>query len=708
MATRRLYIALALLTATALLLSGCGKSAPTSPQRNPTGAIYIGKETAIAAGSVSSSGGSVIVTDKSSPIAGLEITVPPNSYSAATQFKVSYAPVKKHTFGEDFNPVTPLITVDNGGQYSEDPMEVKIPVKLPDGQFAMAFLLDKERGELEGLPIIAQDAESITIATRHFSNIIVGGIDRARLQGDIDSGFKPGIDDWQFTNRGSFLAPGGHCAGQSLTAMWYYFARPDGDGTHLFGKYDNNGNDPATPDFWRDDSLGYRFSSVVQEDADWDGAAYTFFIDKAKEDPQKTWDAFRYSMKLPGKRPQLVAIFNTANHTGHALVAYKISGNKIFVADPNYPGRTDRFIEFVDGKFKPYNSGANAEEIAAGNGKEYDLIAYAGMSATVDWKQISRRWEEVKAATIGNNRFPSYQIDWMDEQGNWQKLEDGFKSPQKLLKLGITAKSGISGANIRFYAYRDGADRAATPDQRFDGGMAFELKPGKNVFGILVNGVKNQKEKYIDFRYFTVDYKDDGKEWKLIETVIDPPSGKRIDGFGMSFEGTVKDGQITRKAFWDIKNLTQSGGQYFTSFLGQKTAVIDPSFAVTTVFDFSKPPPSVKPGASITLKATATHGYTGTTTVNATTSLEYIIGYWSPVEGNPKAFNVTGARESGFGVAGGNMTMNLVAQPGGKPITTSSVLNIVMPQAQGKDIAIQVRNFLGFQDVTVTWIYRLK
>ncbi|MBK7303284.1 MAG: hypothetical protein IPI90_08535 [Saprospiraceae bacterium] len=40
-----------------------------------------------------------------------------------------------------------------------------------------------------------------------------------------ESGFRPGIDDWEYPNQGSYIDLEGHCAGQSLTAMWYYHIR---------------------------------------------------------------------------------------------------------------------------------------------------------------------------------------------------------------------------------------------------------------------------------------------------------------------------------------------------------------------------------------------------------------------------------------------------------------------------------------------------
>ena len=61
------------------------------------------------------------------------------------------------------------------------------------------------------------------------------------------------------------------------------------------------------------------------------------------------------------------------------MIVYKIVGNALYVADPNYPGNTDRKIIYYSGekKFKPYNSGANRKEIEKGNGIAFERIYYA-------------------------------------------------------------------------------------------------------------------------------------------------------------------------------------------------------------------------------------------------------------------------------------------------------------------------------------------
>jgi hypothetical protein len=96
-----------------------------------------------------------------------------------------------------------MIYVDNGGVESNELMYIRVPVTVPAGDFAMGFIYDATTKQLEGMPLIATDPDSIIVGTRHFSNFFISMISETLLNTDIDSGFRPGVDDWQFTNYGS-------------------------------------------------------------------------------------------------------------------------------------------------------------------------------------------------------------------------------------------------------------------------------------------------------------------------------------------------------------------------------------------------------------------------------------------------------------------------------------------------------------------------
>jgi hypothetical protein len=424
----------------------------------------------------------------------MELNVPSVSYNDQKEFKISYASIDKHTFGEAFSPITPLITIENGGNYADQLIEIKIPVKVPDGYFAMGFLYDDKTKKLEGIPTVASDANSITLATRHFCSLVISDIEKAKLKKDIDSGFRPGVDDWQFPNYCSYIAPGGHCAGQCVSALWYYCTQPEGKGIVLNSRYNNWGQQPATPNFWQDDAASYRFVSSVHAAIDWNTKFNTFWETLAGLNDDATWYMSAYSMQLTGE-PHECGIFSQAGG-GHDMICYRIYQGNLYIADPNYPGNTDRRIEWVDGKFKPYNSAASKADIDAGNGKTYEKIEYCAKTTTVDWNKIAQLWGDFQDNRAGNGQFPEYQVVWKDDKNVVHELTDGFSSSNELIDIYATSTQ----TNTTITTYRDGV---ALP---WDDKGNYKLLPGNNKLGICVWGKINGEEKYIDFKYFNVTF----------------------------------------------------------------------------------------------------------------------------------------------------------------------------------------------------------
>jgi len=420
----------------------------------------------------------------------MTISVPQDAYPAARTFKVSSAPITSTTF-KHVTPVSPLITVDNGGGYADDLIKVKVPVRLSPGQFAMGFIYDKATGKLEGMPLVGRDANSVTVATRRFSDFFISTIEASLLEGDVDSGFRPGIDDWQFPNYGSFIAPPGHCAGQALAALWYYSTRPDGKDANLYGRYDRNGEKPATPLLWMDDSRGYRLCSVVQRDMKWDSFQRRFWTDLEVDD-ETTRRLFAYSMRVTGE-PQFVAVYSSAGGA-HAMIVYRIKDGHLYIADPNYPGNNNRRIEFAKGALKPYNSGASAAAIAAGKGTSYDTILYLAKTTIIDWNVVSSRWQEFKDGTIGKAQFPSdWDLVYRDEKDRWQRLNEGMVFTTNKVAITISSR-----APYVIQIYRDQGYLL------FDDQWRVTLQPGENRLGFYVLKSVDGGYKYVDFVYMNV------------------------------------------------------------------------------------------------------------------------------------------------------------------------------------------------------------
>jgi hypothetical protein len=472
-----------------------------------------------------------------------------------------------------------MIQITNNGEFSDSTMKLTIPINLKEGQFAMAFFYDEKTGKLEGLPILELNSKSISVVTHHFNsspgessfagkhgtniqfnlrtaNIIVSAIDIAILEnsGEVMTKFKPRVDDWEFTNYGSFIAPGGHCAGQCLTSMWYFYEKKMNGKPSLFGHYD------LFDKVNYDNPNGYKFASVIQMDVDWGSWIFKTWMKEIDLNPDLDRIkllSFAYSMVLT-KEPQFVGIWRengkhkdgSKKYSGHALIAYGMDYNKgeIYIADPNYPG-DEKIINFTNMKFNPYSAKLHAKD----DPKNYPFISYHAKSALINWNKIGKRWREFENGTIGKiapNEFPDYQIQ-INKTTNL--LTDGFVSNNDTLFLNAYCKgseAGIDGTNnVMLEVYDiDGnllVDNVYQDEILPKGILRVMLKEGNNKLGLAVYAWKDNvrnvdsslRELFVDFQWFDIQYKKPEPGSPSISSVS-PATGQKGDKimiFGKDF-----------------------------------------------------------------------------------------------------------------------------------------------------------------------------
>lgn len=514
----------------------------TRPQ--PSKNLKLGNTEKILSQTIAPSGDTLSVNGGG--ISGATLIIPANAYQKPVRFTLSTTPIISHEFGQNFNPITPLITIDNGHQFANEMMFFKIPIHISADEFAMAFYYDTLSGKLEGIPCTNIQQDSITIATKHFSGVVVTKIRGVALQDlNLSTGFTPGIDDWQFVNYGSYIAPSGHCAGQSISEMWYYLEQKiKGQKPSLFGLYDDNGKFKQTPNFWEDDSWGYRFASTIQKRINWDSASFKSYTALAKLGDDRSFKAFAYSMMLTG-RPQFVGIYSvdsTGNiKGGHAIVAYRISGNKIYVADPNYPGKADRSITFDAAKnqFVPYSSGLNATDINNGKDMVFNSIIYYAVSSMIDWNTVGKEYQNLLDGKAGDDYFPEYKLELLKSvnpdtgEETWgdcpdfiqTKLEETAKVAEKYAGMLVFRIKGDTP-----YQYTTGYEDTSPVTKREalgnnDGEVRYEMKLKKGVtdIGFLQEYNTTSGMQYGDFKRVHVIYDsvDLSGTWKGDMTITD-------------------------------------------------------------------------------------------------------------------------------------------------------------------------------------------
>lgn len=397
---------------------------------------------------------------------GLTLTVPAGAYKTATQWSIVADSTISVHLPAGVSLLGPPIVITNGQDYADSVISLTMPLKVPTGYIVAPFYLDRTSGTLETIPIVDMTSTYATLATRHFSGDLMalpsnGGVGTLRqslragfgsvvivwvaaspsqLAGSYATSFVPGIDDWEFINKGDFISPGGDCEGMSVTAMFYhFFIRGASLGKPLYHLYDK-----AIPDQW-DNVRGIRFAGSVQGDYDARfnaGINQTRALVKAANARNVSLAAVMPSwiiltFKVTGK-PVLISLEGSIG--GHAVIAYAAQSNgtttDVSFANPNDPGATDHAMTFSGGLMNPVPL-ANNGSFASGS---FSLAIAVGVSANVPLNQVQSRWQEFAAGTPGADRYPrNYRFEIFDSLNNsWSTLGNTFTSTSGLVKLRMT------------------------------------------------------------------------------------------------------------------------------------------------------------------------------------------------------------------------------------------------------------------------------
>lgn len=440
---------IAVLLPACMILPACSGDDPSSPN-NDSGKIRTGEMTQVFAQSVAA-GATVTVEDSGSRLDGMQLEIPVGAYASAMQLTISCADISGHEFGANFDPVSPLIRIENGGEFSAKPMRLRIPIAGLAGRFPVAFYYDRAAGTLEAIAPVGRSDDWLDVAVRHFSEIVVSAtqIELLREGGGFPTFFDPKVNGWSFVNDGSYPEPGGICAGMSIGAAHFY--RNFSASVLLTSHFDNDPLWFPTPKVWEDDATGIKFCTELQKAFSTDNSFWTStgsspfdgFMQTAEED--HFW-SLCYAM-LVNNQPQFLylAVDGNPAAAAHAIIAYEYvigpAVGTLKVYDPNYPGTEGTItFDFTTKKFRPYTSAANATALANGQTFSYDKIVFIPLSTICSMKEIDRIWQKVASRTIGAGQYPAYEL--------WAVPVDNEDLPR--VKL-LDAASG----KTTFLPYRD-------------------------------------------------------------------------------------------------------------------------------------------------------------------------------------------------------------------------------------------------------------
>jgi hypothetical protein len=484
--------------------------------------LQLGPTVDLARALVSSGGGTLRVDAPDDPMHGLSVEIPPNAYPDDVAVGLSYRTVDGHSLGDRFVPRSPLIQVEMGEGYAAKTVALTIPTEIPEGQVPVALTFAPGSGRLEAMRVLAKSASSVTVGARRIGNVVLTSIDEWFLfEHNFETGFRHGVDSWQFTNWGAYPSPRGNCTGMTMSAMAYYVERRSGEGKPpLYGLYDNHDNPfYATRGLGADDRLAIRLVSMAQAqgtaairddleaDDDLSQDEFLAFVLAEPErapSPIEVYDAIVSAMFFTGE-PQLIAVH--AEKSGHALIAYKKVGNSIYLSDPNHPQAAEGANKIVydpdTGQFEPYIIGRTP----------YPTIEHLGATSDWDMGMLSGLWQQFDEGTVGDGAFPAYTLGYSPPDGFWTPLENNMEVYDDELWFQVTSSAFIP--RLTLYVESAGFPRQVDQAEGNDRVHA-GAQPGVNAFGFLIEAKSTEGYSYaegpgvrghtwVDFRWYNLE-----------------------------------------------------------------------------------------------------------------------------------------------------------------------------------------------------------
>ena len=490
---------------------------------------------------IGAGGGSLIYHKAGDPLDGLTLTIPAGAFTAGGHWKIESKPKAAAPQNPRLHQVIPVIVVSTDQGMADSLLTLTIPVHLPADSVGTALLYDPASQQYEGLPTVSWTTSSITVATRHFSasHMIAGtasgsashsaAVELAPLDldvlmtsqafnaqaaltaygaGGVTTQFDPAVDSWEFGNYGSYITNnGGHSTGTALSALYYFLKLKSVQG--LFGQF-------AKWNFWAGNAQGYRLAAMTETDVNWPQAnANMQQLDNYASAKQINPGLVHYfnllaAMAISG-RPQVIFAGARPGLRGYvALLAYKVTPTEVWAADPNNPGQTIKI---------PFNGDFQSTPVTFFTGAptySTNLFRFAGTSALIDWWRLESEWALFDAGTVGDGVFPSYTIEYFDDdfqlwkpfpQNNqlsisWTDIKLRARCPACQVKLG-SQPSDLAALDV--YA-RSGSQLAT---DRSNGSVTFRLSPTESSVGVHILGGRQCTGcpvfwGHIDFKILTI------------------------------------------------------------------------------------------------------------------------------------------------------------------------------------------------------------
>lgn len=502
----------------------------------------------LSAGTVTSAGATLSVSDPNDPLAGARVVVPAGAVTQSVTVQLSSAPVTNTSGLPDGATVrSRLVRLDvkqasDGASVGElrKAVSITLPVSGSANDYVGFYKIDAD-GALEPM---GTDASSTSPATLTFKTRAPGlaaakvtRLSSARAQAlgatpqalgptlayaayvavgvaqttiaqlastssSIDTGFRPSNDGFYIPNYGSYYrdSRGGNCFGMVGFAKYYY---QQGFSTRLATTY----RDAAPTTAWVDDAVGIELASRVHN------AMADIWDDYVSQELAQQTSASAVARSLIGalyvtRRPAMIYIAQvvSANSSGaHAISTHRVDlqpdGSAVFhTYDPNFPRDDSRRINWSPTTgFQTYLSGTTAGNSAF----SYNYFRHVGFYVGLTPGQLASAKTDADQGfpasvfpkiTVTSIRGKTLSDDVMASPMTTTQGQPGFKTGDRAIVIEGTVLGGnaqVSGQVVdNLNVIAPSGKLTASIDNTAGGGtgkfsVVVPVKPGVNQIALL-------------------------------------------------------------------------------------------------------------------------------------------------------------------------------------------------------------------------------
>lgn len=498
-----------------------------------TGTMTLGDQT------VPVGGGTITVSRAGNPLDGLQIVVPAQAFAQPLRAVVQYGEPAPVPGRAGTIPITPPITIsgDRGG-LANAPLTIRVPARVARTAFPVAVIRNLTTGAFQTVPAIASDSATVTVLLQSFDGaliaapptpsssfgavkrpaamrssngpdedlqrfslqMIIGAVPYDALTKELDTGYRPAVDNWEFDQLMSKLQPSQrYTNGLPLAAAWYFDHFKASRGA-LLGRFQE------TPGVELSNVQGMRLANELNmlrhftAIGTYNGSVAALASYAKISDDSAKLLILKAAIHQTG-RPQALQGFASGDFVSSTVLVYRVNGNVLDVTlGTSTQGAANAgTITLTNGTLRPllfsirdFDTG---EQVPV-NLSQYFLTGQSGFSAA----EMNALWQDVFAERVGEGKYPSWYLASSDEphiaddtiwvaedtvrfwaecacEEGWEP-ENGIKPTARMATAGIYLKEGatftswekaIRGKGLVAKETHDGKQVGFAIGERYDG-----------------------------------------------------------------------------------------------------------------------------------------------------------------------------------------------------------------------------------------------